>query len=141
MKTLNHERPSTTCGTQTWKGEAPSLIKSLIVIRVVNEKENEDTEKTILKKEKKTSIEEASAWIRKYFSVASELRGDFSYKNKAKRERTLISKPIHAINQEEAETAKIELIIKENLNKIFQGRIRIKRRTRSIVGIWAQKLY
>jgi hypothetical protein len=51
-----------------------------------------------------------------------------SLKERAKRDKILISRAIHAVNQEEAETAKIVLDIKKNKNINFQEIIKIKRR-------------
>jgi hypothetical protein len=78
---------------------------------------------------------EASAWTRKYLRAASEFRGDFDLIRIAMRARILISKPIHAANQEGAEIANKEPMINKIKNIIFQGRIKIKRRTVSIFGI------
>lgn len=78
---------------------------------------------------------EAKAWIKKYLRVASELREDLKLMNRAKSPSMLISSPIHAIIQEEAEVAiKVPRKI-TNKNIIFQGRISIKRGSISIFGI------
>ena len=73
-------------------------------------------------------IAEARAWTKKYFNVASELREEGPDINKASKASILISSPIHAINQEEAEIAKSDPKIMMKINNNFQGRIRIKRR-------------
>ena len=78
---------------------------------------------------------EASTWIRKYFRVASELRGDFMFIRRAMRANILISRPIQAAIQEGAEIAAIEPIINKKINASFQGRRRIKRRAVPIFGI------
>lgn len=46
-----------------------------------------------------------------------------------------ISRPIQAINQDEAEIAKIGPEIRRLANKIFQGRISIQKGNNSIFGI------
>lgn len=121
--------PSTTWGTQIWKGEAPSLIKSPREINLLNPLEGEKKINWfIFKKAEKIRRDEAKAWIRKYFNVASEFRGDLSLKERTKRDRILISRAIQAINQEEADMVIIVLVTKKNININFQGAIKIKRR-------------
>lgn len=133
--------PSIIWGTQRWKGAAPNLIRSLSKINLEKKSSDERWPNNILpEKALQIKIAEAKAWIRKYFKVASELRDDLKLIKRAKSPSMLISRPIHAIIQEEAEIA-IQVprkITYENI--IFQGRKRIKRRSTSIFGIWAQKL-
>jgi hypothetical protein len=73
-------------------------------------------------------IADASAWIKKYLREASEFRGDLSDIITARRASKLISSPIHAINQEEADIAIREpaRIIPQKRN--FHGSKIIKRR-------------
>lgn len=139
IKTSVQAKPSIIKGTQKWNGAEPNFKAKLKIIKgFVKEKEEEkknEERKIVL-----IRIAEAKAWTKKYFKVASALRGDLFSINKVRRASMLISRPIHAIIQEGAEIA---IKVPENKikkNKIFQGRIRIKRRTLSIFGIWAQKL-
>ena len=67
--------------------------------------------------------------------AASAFRGDLLSIKIAKTATVLISSPTQAINQEGADTAITEPEINNKKNKSFQGRIRIKRRSISIVGI------
>lgn len=80
-------------------------------------------------------IAEAKAWTKKYFNVASEFREDLNLISRASSPSILISRPIHAIIQEEAEIAIVvpKKIIYKNI--IFHGRISIKRGSASIFGI------
>lgn len=127
--------PSTTWGSQTWKGEAPSLINNLSDKIILSSFDGLVKKNWyILKKAEKIKIAEANAWTRKYFNDASEFRGDLSLKERAKRDKILISRAIHAVNQEEAETAKIVLDTKKNKNINFQGIIKIKRRIIPYLG-------
>ena len=79
--------------------------------------------------------EEAKAWIRKYLIAASAFRGDLLSIRIAKTAIVLISRPIHAINQEGADIAVTDPKINNRMNKVFQGRENIKRRRFSIFGI------
>lgn len=133
---LNQLKPSTTCGTQRWKGAAPSLIKSLLKMKLENKlKEETEPNNILLLNALQIRTAEASAWIRKYFKVASEFRDDLNLISRANSPSILISRPIHAIIQEEAERAIIvpKKIIYKNM--IFHGRKRIKRGSTSIFGI------
>lgn len=135
MKENIHLSPSTTCGIHTWKGEAPSLIKSLIVIKeLISFIEEKNKDPYILRRAAKIKMAEARAWIRKYFNEASEFRGDFFLRNKVSKETMLTSKPIQAINQEEADIAKIEPMMSVVTKRIFQGRNKIKRRIIPYLG-------
>jgi endonuclease/exonuclease/phosphatase (EEP) superfamily protein YafD len=75
-----------------------------------------------------TRIEEASAWIKKYLRIASELRGDLLLRHSAKRASMLISRPIHAVNQEEADIVMKDPINSIQKKRIFQGKNNIERR-------------
>lgn len=72
-------------------------------------------------------IEDANAWIKKYFNVASFSRGEEKFINNAKIASIFISRPIQAMNQEEAEIDKIGPIIKSLKKSAFQGRISIQK--------------
>lgn len=129
IELLIHERPSIICGTHRWKGAAPILIRRLIMIKIENRfKDDKKENKFLVVRALEIRIADAKAWTRKYFNVASEFREEGLDRNKASRASMLISKPIHAINQEEAEIATNDPRVKINKNKNFQGRIKIKRR-------------
>jgi len=80
-------------------------------------------------------IDEANAWIRKYFRVASFSRGEEKFISKTKTASIFISRPTQAMNQEEAETAKIGPATKRLKNIVFQGRMIIQKGNDSIAGI------
>jgi hypothetical protein len=97
--------------------------------------EDKNPNSILLLKALQIRIAEAKAWIKKYFRVASEFREDLNLISRASSPNILISRPIHAIIQEEAEIAIVvpSKIIYKNI--IFQGRISIKRGSTSIFGI------
>lgn len=136
IKIYFQDNPSNTWGTHKWKGAAPSLIsKEILKIRLIWEEINENLESAIIAKiADLTKTAEARVWIKKYFKVDSATRGDLECKNKAKRETILISNLIQAINQEEADAARIDLETNIIINIIFQGRIKIKRRIGPYLG-------
>lgn len=136
IKIYFQDKPSSTWGTHKWKGAAPSLInKDILKIKLIWEEINENLESTIIAKiAVLTKIADAKVWAKKYFKVDSAIRADLEYRNKARRETILISNLIQAINQEEADAARIELEINIAINIIFHGRIRIKRRIDPYLG-------
>ena len=142
MKAFSHERPSTTWGSHMWNGAAAIFIKRLKKIKKVAADRLEKfcwkvvANKLIIKR-----IEDAKAWIKKYFSVASFSRGQEEFINNAKIASMLISRPIHAISHEEAETEKIGPRMRSLRNRAFQGRTNIQKGNYSIFGIWAQELF
>lgn len=73
-------------------------------------------------------MEEAKAWIKKYFRIDSEFRGDEECKAKARKANKLISRPIQATSQEEADIVTKEPEIRRRKKSNFHGRINIKRR-------------
>ena len=85
-------------------------------------------------------IEEAKAWIRKYFKLLSEVIKFFLLSFiRGINESKLISNPIHALNQEFAEIVINDLkinIIKKILFEIFL--IKKKRSKTFINGVWTQ---
>lgn len=85
-------------------------------------------------------IEEAKAWIRKYFKLLSEVIKFFLPSFiRGINESKLISNPIHALNQEFAEIVINDLkinIIKKILFEIFL--IKKKRSKTFINGVWTQ---
>lgn len=125
---LNHVKPSMICGTHKWNGAAPSLINNLIKIKVEKKSREDRKLKIILPlKALQIKIADAKAWIRKYFSVASEFREDLNLIKRANSPNMLISSPIHAIIQEEAEVA---INVPRRItykNIIFHGRSSIKK--------------
>lgn len=142
IKRFLQESPSITWGSQKWKGAAAIFIKSLKKIK------KERMERLVnlcwsvaAKRAEVNRIEEAKAWIKKYFNVASFSRGEEKFINNANTANILISSPTQAINQEEAEIAKTGPIKRRPKNKAFQGRINIQKGNYSIFGIWAQKLF
>lgn len=99
-----------------------------------NVKEDKKENITLDLKALEIRMAEAIAWTKKYFKAASELREDlFDMSNPSKAKR-FISSPIQAINQEEADIASIEPKNRINKNKIFHGRISIKRRIIPYLG-------
>lgn len=94
-----------------------------------------DQRENLVPKTLDIKIDDANACTRKYLRAASEFRGDFDLIRIAMRAKILISRPIHAASQEGAEIANKEPRINSSKNIIFQGRIKIKRRTMSIFGI------
>lgn len=129
IRLLFQVSPSEICGTHIWNGAPPSLTISLSIINeekrlIDDKKENNDLALNALE----IRMADAKACTRKYFKDASELRGDFSAINNASKASILISSPIHAIIQEEAEIAIRDPTIKIRVNMNFHGRIRIKRR-------------
>ena len=76
---------------------------------------------------------EAKAWVRKYFRVASEFRGDFSFIANVMKAIMFISSPIQAVIQEGAEIAIKEPRTSNDKKKAFQGKI--KKRALPIFGI------
>lgn len=142
IKRFIHWIPSITWGTQRWNGALPILIKRLSIIKIIKKfRLDNDHLINLMEKALEIKIAEARAWIRKYLRIASELRGDFSFMAKARKAIMFISNPIQAVIQEGAEKAEIEPKTSKNINKVFQGKIIIKKRAMPIFGIWAQKLY
>jgi hypothetical protein len=139
---LNHDKPSIICGTHAWRGAEPNLRRSLNRrILAGGTRSGIKEEPALVNKADIIRIEDASACTKKYFKMASVFRGDLSFKQTTKRASTLISRPIHATNQEEADIVINDPINRIHINNIFQGRNSIKRRIISIVGLWAQKLF
>ena len=111
------------------------INKETLKIKLIWEEINENLESILMAKiAVLTRAADANVWAKKYFKVDSALRGDLEYKNKARRETILISNLIHAINQEEADAARIDLEINMMININFHGRIRIKRRIDPYLG-------
>ena len=106
IQILIHFKPSVTWGTQKWKGALPILIKSLMKTKVMKmfrwfillwEK--------LYQKMEAIRIDEASAWIRKYFKEASEFRGDLLLRRIANKAIMLTSKLIQVAIQDGDEIA------------------------------------
>lgn len=64
-------------------------------------------------------IEEAKAWVKKYFSLASEVNKLLEFMHRGIKDNKLISKPTQTLNQEEEEILIIVPIIKEDKNNIL----------------------
>lgn len=84
-------------------------------------------------------IEEAKAWVKKYFSEASLDIKLLSF-IRGINDNKLISSPIQAPNHELDEIVTIVLIIKIKKNKIFDELLKIKKkRIKTFMsGVWAQ---
>jgi hypothetical protein len=141
IKEFLQESPSITWGSHKWKGAAPIFISSL---KKIKKEVTEELERLCCKaaasKTVDRRIEEANAWMRKYFKVASFSRGEEKFISKAKTASIFISRPTHTMNHDEAEIEKIGPMIKRLRKIAFQGRISIQKGNISILGIWAQKL-
>jgi hypothetical protein len=64
-------------------------------------------------------IEEAKAWVKKYFNLASYVYKLLDFIHKGMKDKRLISNPIHTLNQEEEEILIIVPINKEAINNIL----------------------
>jgi len=82
-------------------------------------------------------IEEAKAWVKKYFKDAS-VDIKLSSLIKGIKDNKLISNPIHAPNQEFEEIVIKVLIIKIKINIIFEELFKIKKkRIKTFInGVW-----
>lgn len=135
--------PSITPGNQKWKGAAPLFnnkvdkinksLKLLFIIQLL-------LKNNIIKIIANNKIDEAKAWVKKYFNLLSEVIKFFLPSFiKGINESKLISNPIHAPNQELEEIVIKEPeinIIKKILLEIFL--IKKKRIITFISGVWTQ---
>lgn len=64
-------------------------------------------------------IEEARAWVRKYFNLASDVNKLLEFIHKGMKDKRLISSPIQTLSQEEDEMLIIVPAIKEDKNNIL----------------------
>ena len=64
-------------------------------------------------------IEEAKAWVKKYFNLASDVYKLFEFIHKGMKDKRLISRPIQTLNQEEEEILIIVPAIREVKNNIL----------------------
>ena len=102
MKQFIQFNPSITLGNHQWKGATPLFNKSGITIK------NDDSElanigmlsKIVFMITRNSNIDEASAWIRKYFSEASLVNIFFVVDIRGIKDSKLISKPVHTPNHE-----------------------------------------
>lgn len=88
-------------------------------------------------------MREAKTWIKKYLMADSlEIKLLISI-TKGIKDIKLISKPIHIPIQDEDEMAISEPVIKEDINKILNKKLIIKKKRSYtfICGVWTQKLY
>lgn len=134
--------PSITLGNQKWNGAVPLfnnkedriiILISLLLLKIIK------LFLYINKIVENNKMEEANAWVRKYFNedsldikLLSFIRGINDNK--------LISNPIQAPNHELAEIVIIVLIIKIKKNIIFDELLKIKKkRIKTFMsGVWAQ---
>lgn len=85
-------------------------------------------------------MEEANAWIKKYFNLLSEvIKFFFPSFIRGINESKLISNPIQALNQELAEIVINDLQI-NIMKKILKNLIKKKRIKTFMIGVWTQKL-
>lgn len=105
IKATFHLNPSITLGNQKWNGAAPLFINIELQINIKTYsfefvfKVRGISKIKILNKK----IEEAKAWVKKYFREASEENKFFDLIIKGIKDNKLISNPIHILNQDEEE--------------------------------------
>jgi len=143
IKLLIQLSPSITPGNQKWKGAAPlfsnkvdkinKLLKLLLIIQLL-------LKNNIIKIMANNKIDEAKAWVKKYFNLLSDvIRFFLPSFIKGINESKLISNPIQAPNQELEEIV-IKVpeinIIRKILFEIFL--IKKKRIITFISGVWTQ---
>lgn len=121
---FNHLKPSITLGNQKWKGAAPLFIKSdeIIIHKVSFTLTVLDISYNI-KTVENNNIEDAIAWVKKYFKEASVVSGFFVSLIRGIKDNRLISNPIQALNQEDDDIVinvpTIKVIKKIILDKLF----------------------
>ena len=98
-------KPSITIGNQKWKGAIPVfIIKEDAKIILIFELKFNIIFHSIKKENKiieNNRILDARAWVRKYFSDASEENKLFNFIVKGIKDNKLISKPIQTLNQDD----------------------------------------
>lgn len=98
-------RPSITIGNQKWKGAIPVFIikeeaKTILIFELKFKKVFHSIKKENKIIENNNKLD-ASAWVKKYFSEASDENKLFNFIVKGIKDNKLISNPIHTLNQEE----------------------------------------
>lgn len=125
---MNHDNPSITLGNQKWKGADP-LFNNRDERIIISIKFNklEDFIFVINKITANNKIEDANAWVKKYFNedsvdinLLSLIRGI--------KDNKLISNPIQAPSQEFEEIEIIDPVIKIPKNIIFDELLKIKKK-------------
>lgn len=123
--------PSITPGNQKWKGAAPIFSKSEELIKI--ETAVLFIAKELLELKIKAAIitvnnrvAEAKAWVKKYFSEASVESKLLVFVIKGMKDNRLISNPIHAPNQELADTEIRVPLINVMKNKSLVGLLSIR---------------
>lgn len=109
-----HLKPSITLGNQKWKGAVPLFISiveqiNIIILSLGSVSKFKGINKTTIPNKK---IEEANAWVKKYFKEDSEENKFFDLIIRGIKDNKLISRPIHILNQENEEIViKVPVII------------------------------
>lgn len=121
-------------GNHIWKGAAPILISNAI-----DSKYCENKAPVVIVEEANKIIADASAWVRKYFRLASDENWLVSEEMSGIKDSRLSSRPIQIVNQEEEETAIIIPNIKVEKKRRCEGIKKIKKRGvyTLINGVWA----
>lgn len=130
----NHPSPSATIGNHIWKGAAPILIN-----KAIDNKYCENITPVVIVEDANRIMAEASAWVRKYFRLASDENWLVSEEIRGIKDNRFSSRPIHTVNQEEEETAIIIPNVKVEKKRRWEGIKRIKKRGvyTLINGVWA----